>query len=269
MGTVWTEEMLDSDAGRVPVRVYRGDSQAKTPPLVLHLHGGAFLGGSLESGELVATLLANAGAVVVAADYSHAAKQPFPAALQFTFGLLGCLCKGRANLASRKSPLFVAGEEAGGNLAAGLALKARDVHLGGLQGQILLSPMLDPTMATGSFRKAEAEATNCRWVDGWNRYLGFASKACHPYATPSYCMRLAGVAPALVVTAEDDPMRDESVNYARRLREAGVMVQEHVLAGRTGWPNAYCNCTGARPQWGESLCGFFTEFFQETGALPH
>ncbi|PRD45863.1 hypothetical protein C5748_01625 [Phyllobacterium phragmitis] len=265
MGTVWTEEMLDSNAGPVPVRIYRGCALAKAPPLVLHLHGGAFLGGSLETGQQVATLLAEAGAVVVAADYTHAAGQPFPAALQFSFGLLGCLCKGRARLADKKSPLYVAGEEAGGNLAAGLALKARDLHMGGLQGQILLSPMLDPCMATGSFRKADMPVTNCRWVDGWNRYLGFASKACHPYAAPSYCMRLAGVAPALVVSAEDDPMRDESVNYARRLREADVVVHEHILAGQTGWPAAYSNYTGTQPEWGETVRGFFTEFFQETG----
>ncbi|KXF78045.1 hypothetical protein ATN84_24090 [Paramesorhizobium deserti] len=269
MGTVWTEEMLDSNAGPVPVRIYRGDTLVKAPPLVLHLHGGAFLGGSPACGQLIATLLAEAGAVVVAADYSNAAKEPFPAALKFTYELLGALCKGRGELASKKSPLFVAGEEAGGNLAAGLALKARDVHLGGLQGQILLSPMLDPSTATGSFRKAEAGMGNCQWADGWNHYLGFASTACHPYAAPSYCMRLSGVAPALVVTAEDDPMRDESVNYARRLREAGVMVHEHILAGKTGWPGAYSRCAAPRPDWGGAVRGFFTEFFQETGALLH
>ncbi|PYE88475.1 alpha/beta hydrolase fold domain-containing protein [Phyllobacterium leguminum] len=267
MGANWTEQMLDSSAGPVPVRIYRGEDLAKTPPLVLHLHGGAFLDGSAKCGELVASLLADAGAVVVAADYSMAAKEPFPAALQFAYGLLGCLCKERGDFAAKKSSLFVAGEEAGGNLAAGLALKARDVHLGALQGQILLSPMLDPSVATGSFRKAQAGEMNCRWADGWNHYLGFG--ACHPYAAPGYSMRLAGVAPALVLTAQDDPMRDESLNYARRLREAGVMVQDHVLTGKTGWPGAYSDCSGAKPAWGETVCGFFKEFFQETGALPH
>ncbi|RCS23216.1 alpha/beta hydrolase [Phyllobacterium salinisoli] len=267
MGAVWAEEILESDAGPIRVRVYRGKVAAKAPPLVLHLHGGAFLGGSAKCGHLVSTLLADAGAVVVAPDYCKAVKDPFPAALKFTYGLLGTMCKGRGQLASKKSALFVAGEEAGGNLAAGLALKARDVALGGLQGQILLSPMLDPSVATGSFRKTQAGEMNCKWADGWKHYLGFG--ACHPYATPGYSLRLAGVAPALVVTAEDDPMRDESMNYARRLREAGVSVHEHVLAGKTGWPNAYCDDTGVRPEWGETVRGFFTEFFRETGALAH
>jgi acetyl esterase len=267
METVWTEETLNGGTGPIPVRIYRGENLGKTPPLVLHLHSGAFLDGSAKCGELVATLLAEAGAVVVAVDYSQAAAEPFPAALKFTYGLLGCLCKGRGEIASKKSSLFVAGEEAGGNLAAGLALKARDVALGGLQGQILLSPMLDPSVATGSFRKTQGGATSCKWLDGWKHYLG--DGVCHPYAAPGSAMRLGGVAPALVVTAEDDPLRDESLNYARRLREAGVLVQEHVLTGCTGWPAAYGDCTGIRPAWGETITGFFKEFFQETGALPH
>ncbi|GGA93066.1 esterase [Brucella endophytica] len=266
MGAVWTEETLNSNAGPLRVRVYRGDSGAKAPPLVLHLHSGAFLEGSAKCGHLVSTLLADAGAVVVSPDYCDAAKEPFPAALKFTYEMLGCLCKDRGALASKKSALYVAGEEAGGNLAAGLALKARDVAFGSLQGQILLSPMLDPSVATGSFRKMQGGATDCKWLDGWKHYLGFG--ACHPYAAPGLSMRLGGVAPALVVTAEDDPMRDESLNYARRLREAGVMVQEHVLAGKTGWPIAYCECPSVRPPWGETICDYFKAFFQETGALP-
>ncbi|WP_159591346.1 alpha/beta hydrolase [Chelativorans xinjiangense] len=269
MGTEWTEERLDAAVGSVPVRIYRDSVLTKSPPLVLHLHGGAFLNGSLATGQLVSTLLAKAGAVVVSADYSSAYEHPFPAALQLSFDIMSSLCKRRAKLAHRESSLFVAGEEAGGNLAAGVALMARDQHLGGLQGQILLSPMLDPCMATGSFRKAEAGASGCRWADGWNRYLGFAAKACHPYAAPAHCMRLAGVAPALVLTAEDDPMHDESLNYARRLREAGVVVREHVLTVRTGWPGAYGNCLGVQPEWGETVCGHFAAFFHETGALSH
>ena len=269
MAANWTEETLDGAAGLVPVRIYRGDALSKTPPLVLHLHGGAFLGGSPATGQLVSMLLAKAGAVVVSPDYSSANDHPFPRALQFSYDVMSSLCSLRTRLADRKSTLFVAGEEAGGNLAAGLALMARDQHLGGLQGQILLSPMLDPCMATGSFRKAETNPTGCQWADGWNRYLGFAANACHPYAAPAYCARLAGVAPALVLTAEDDPMRDESLKYARRLREAGVTVRESVLASKTGWPAAFSRCPAVQPGWEETVRNLFVEFFQETGALPH
>ncbi|WP_309085612.1 alpha/beta hydrolase fold domain-containing protein [Chelativorans sp.] len=265
----WTEDVLDGAAGPVPVRIYRGNSPAETPPLVLHLYGSTFLDGALSNGQAIATLLAKAGAVVVAADYSKANEHPFPKALELSFNVLGCLCGLRTKLASRKSALYVAGEEAGGNIAAGLALMARDQHLGGLRGQILLSPMLDPSMATGSFRKSGANPKGCRWAEGWNRYLGLAANACHPYAVPAYCERLAGVAPALVLTAEDDPLRDESIAYAKRLRKAGVKVREEVLPGPTGWPAAYSRRPDSQPEWGERVRGFFAEFFQDTGAFSY
>lgn len=265
----WTEEMLDAAAGSVPVRIYRAGRLAKAPPLVMHLHGGAFLNGSPSAGQLVSTLLARAGAVVVSVDYSGASAHPFPAALHFSFDVLSSLFRRRAMLAHRKSSLFVAGEEAGGNLAAGVALMARDQQMVGLNGQILLSPMLDPCMATGSFRKAEANSGCRRWAEGWNRYLGIAASACHPYAVPAYCMRLAQVAPALVLTAEDDPMRDESLSYAQRLREAGVAVCQHVLTVKTGWPAAYSDCSGVQPEWGEIIRGHFAAFFQRTGGMAH
>ena len=266
----WTEDVLEGAAAPVPVRIYRGGGSLLTPPpLVLHLHGGMFLGGSLPEGQNVATQLAEAGAVVVAADYSEANKHPFPKALELTFNLLGSLWRLRAKLADRKSALYVAGEEAGGNIAAGLALMVRDQCVDGLKGQILLSPMLDPCMATSSFRKEETSSKGCRWSEGWNRYLGFAANACHPYAAPAYCERLARVAPALVVTAEDDPLRDESLNYAKRLRQAGVRVSEHVLPGPTGWPATYSRAAEAEPRWADALREFFTQFFRETGAFSN
>ena len=263
------EEILDCDeAGPVPVRVYVGDQLSETPPLVLHLHGGLFLGGSLESGARFAGRLADAGAIVVSVEYALANANPFPTPLNFVFDVLEALKRRCAKLADRKSFIFVAGEEAGGNLAAGVALMARDQQMSALRGQILLSPMLDPCMATRSFRATQLGVGQCKLADGWNRYLGFAPKACHPYAAPALATRLAGVAPALVITAEDDPMRDESLNYARRLREAGVLVREHVLSGPTGWPAAYADEAGNTQDWEEKIRGDFAAFFQQTGALP-
>lgn len=266
----YKEDVLDcGDAGPVRVRVYKGDADFENPPLVMHLHGGFFLGGSLDEGSRVATQLANAGAVVVSIEYANFGVAPFPASLEFVFKVLDAL-KGRcAKLAARKSFLFVAGEEAGGNLAAGVALMARDQGMTALGGQILLSPMLDPCLATRSFRNSEATESQCPWTAGWNHYLGFAAKGCHPYATPAHCMRLAGVAPALVITAEDDPTRDESLNYARRLREAGVLVRESILAGPTGWPKDYSDSTNKKRDWEEKIRGDFAAFFHETGALSY
>ena len=255
-----TEDLIRPDALSMPMRIYRGEAQAAAP-LVLHLHGGAFVEGALDNGRVVAGLLADAGAVVVSVEYPLAPRHPFPQALEAAFGALEWLHKTRGRVASRKSRLFVAGEEAGGNLAAGLALMVRDRQAPELAGQMLLSPMLDPRMATCSMREAEAGPVGCKWADGWHDYLGSADKAAHPYASPLVSTRLAGVAPALVVTAEDDLFRDEALAYARRLRAAGAEVHESVLAGPTGWPCALHDPQVPLAPWTSAVRDHLKKFF--------
>lgn len=219
---------------RIPVRVYGQAAPRRAAPLVLHLHGGAFQAGSLDTGCTVAALLADAGAVVLSADYPCGRDHPFPEALELVFSALEHLGDTRATWAGKASKLFVAGEEAGGNLAAALAMMARDRQGPRLAGQILLSPMLDPRMATCSVRDAEAGPVGCRWADGWRDYLGSPDKASHPYAAPWSASRLAGLPPALVLTAPGDPMQDESLGYAGCLRDNGVLVQCHTLQACNG-----------------------------------
>jgi acetyl esterase len=265
MATNWTEEIVEAGPGlTVPVRIYRIDGSQRPAAHALHLHGGAFIDGSLESGRSIATLLAEAGAIVVSIDYPRAPERPFPHALQAAFGALKWLHKHHKRWGGRKSQLFVAGEEAGGNLAAGLALMTRDQQGPPLAGQILLSPMLDPRLATCSMRQAEAGPVGCKWADGWHEYLVSADKAAHPYAAPLMSTRLAGLAPALVLTADDDVLRDESLAYARRLRESGVAVHEHVLPAPTGWPCAL-GCPDAQNQvWATTVRERLIEFFAQT-----
>ena len=105
------------------------------------------------------------------------------------------IAKGRARWSSKHAPLYVAGEEAGGNLAAALALMARDRRGPALAGQILFSPMLDACLGTYSLREADAGPVGCRWADGWADYLGSPDKAAHPYAAPLNASRLAGARP--------------------------------------------------------------------------
>jgi acetyl esterase/lipase len=256
-----TEDLIRPDALSMPMRIYRGGAAHAAAPVVLHLHGGAFVEGGLDNGRAVAGLLAEAGAVVVSVEYPLAPQHRFPSGLEATYGALDWLHKTRGQLASRKSRLYVAGEEAGGNLAASLALMARDRQAPDLAGQILLSPMLDPRLATCSMREAAAGPVGCKWADGWHDYLGSAEKAAHPYASPLMSTRLANLAPALIVTAEDDLLRDEAVTYAGRLRKAGVSVREHLLAAPTGWPSAFHNPSGNGGPWTASVRDAFTEFF--------
>jgi acetyl esterase/lipase len=245
-------------------RVYRPANIDGVPaPLVLHLHGGAFTGGDLEGGRCVASLLASAGAVVISLDYPLAPEHPFPQAAEAIHAALGWAHGQRRRLAGAGAALFVAGEEAGGNLAAAAALMARDRQGPALAGQILLSPMLDVCVSTASLRGAQAGPVGCRWADGWRAYLPLACDAMHPYATPGASMRLDGLPPTLLITAQDDPLRDETKAFAKRLRAAGVPVDEAVLALSTGWPRSYLDPAPPRSPWPdavrERLRGFLLE----------
>lgn len=232
-----SETLITLDtATPLAARVYRGGAAG---PLVLHLHGGAFVAGMPECGCTVAALLADAGAIVISLDYPLAPARPFPQAIEAAYAALGWAARQRRVLARPDARLFVAGEEAGGNLAAAVASMARDRDGPALAGQLLLSPMLDACVGTASLRRVHAGPVGCPWADGWRKYLPNASDATHPYATPGRSMRLAGLPPTLLLTAIDDPLIDETRAYAQRLRDAGVEVREAVLPFATGWPASY------------------------------
>ena len=264
-GVITSDHTVPQRAGgTVRVRIYRPAKAAPMAPAVLHLHGGSFILGDLDSGRAAATLLAEAGATVTSVDYPLAPEHRFPEALGTAFDVLLLLAQGKVPWSVRKAPLHVAGEEAGGNLAAALALMARDQKSPLLAGQILVSPMLDPRLATCSVREAKAGPAGCQWADGWHQYLGSATRAGHPYASPVGATRLSSLAPALLVTAEDDLLRDETLTYARKLRDAGVAVREHLLHAPTGWPCALYRDAGPDARWRGDLRNAFSSFFTET-----
>jgi acetyl esterase len=244
-------------------------ARARPAPLVLHLAGGTFMGVARQ--RPVAALLAEAGAVVVSAEYPAGPAHPFPDASEAMFALLCHLHENRAAFATKRALLFVAGEEAGGNLAAALTLMARDRLGPPIAGQILLSPMLDAGMASCSFRDAEAGSVGCKWADGWTVYLGSAEKAAHPYAAPACGTRLHGLPPALIVTTPDDPMRDECLAYAGRLHHAGVAIHARALAA-SDWPDALARtpCDGIAPEWAAAVRSNIADFFAATvpGLIP-
>jgi acetyl esterase/lipase len=246
------------------IRFYGRRRQDVPAPLVVHFHGGAFTSGSLDSGSLVGSLLGAAGAVVMSVDYPLAPDNPFPAAAETGYAALLWAHRNRVALAGKGSALFVAGEEAGGNIAAAVALMARDRHGPDVAGQILLSPMLDASMGTPSMRNAQGSPEGAKWAEGWKCYLACACDASHPYATPSTGTRLAGLAPMLLLSAKGDPLRDEGRAYARRLRAAGVSVTESVLPS-AHWPALFSADPGTdtntdamliqelQPPWAEAV----------------
>lgn len=262
MTTRWeTLGCCQSAKPALPARLYESANLCRNPPVVLYLRGGSFLEAEAERPELpVARALAESGAVVVEADYSTPSGNEFPLVIDCAFEALDQVSRDRKHYGSAKSLLFVAGEEAGGNVAAGLALKARDRMPGKLAGQVLLSPMIDPMMTTESFRDADRIGMRQRWADGWSHYLAKAYGFFHPYAAPCQCTRLNRVAPALIFTAEDDPLRDETKAYAERLVASGVQVRSHVFSEGTGWTSLY---RGEGGRWVPSVCSEFTSFVHD------
>lgn len=230
----------------VAVRVYGRKKAGEALPLVVHFHGGAFVSGDLDSGCTVAGLLEAAGALVVSVAYPLAPQHPFPQPQETGYAVLQWAFKHRTRLAGRGAPVYLAGEEAGGNLAAGVCLMARDQSHPPLAGQILLSPMLDPCVGTPSLRAVTGEATACKWAEGWLKFLRCARDAEHPYAVPGTAQRLAGLPPTLVLVGETDPMRDEALAYAARLEAAGLPVTRHVFTQAPHWPDALLE-PGATP----------------------
>ncbi len=196
---------------------------------IVWLHGGGWVLDGLESSDAVCRILANsAGASVVSVDYRVAPEHRFPVAADDSFG---ALCWIAAHLDERGWPLVVGGDSAGGNLSAVCALRARDAGGPSLLAQILVYPVTDHDMSTPSYLEHGANQTllletrAMQWF--WDHYAPDPRDREHPDASPLRAKDFANLAPAIVVVAEYDPLRDETLAYAERLEAAGVPVSIH------------------------------------------
>ena len=218
------KEVFAGPGGDLTVRVYRPDALADRPVL-LYFFGGGWALGSLETGDAVCRSLANAaGCVTIAVGYRLAPENPFPAAVHDCFAALCWAADNAARFGGDPARLAVAGDSAGGSLAAATALLARDRGGPDVRHQVLVYPNTDHAADTASARNsADPLLFNRRSVAWyWGHYLSGADGA-DPLASPA-AADLTGLPEATVVTAEYDPVRDEGEQYADRLREAGVPV---------------------------------------------
>ncbi|MGH8617904.1 MAG: alpha/beta hydrolase fold domain-containing protein [Burkholderiales bacterium] len=192
------------------------------------LPSGDFSNASIETAsEIGRAFTKRFGVAVAVPAYTASGECPFPAAAEDAYSAAAWV-QAQARARGWNPRLIVAGEEAGGNLAAATALMARDRGGPPLTAQILVSPMLDPSLTSGSMQAApvaDAAHSQARCAEAYRRYLPHAADRLHPYAAPLACRRLAGVAPALVLTATDDPLREEGASYASALIGAGVSTQ--------------------------------------------
>jgi acetyl esterase len=225
----------DVTADGVPLRVYRPRGAPPTAPLpaLVYFHGGGWVIGDLETHDVLCRqLAAGAGVGVVAVDYRLAPEHKFPAAVDDAWAATRWIVAHAAGLGLDARRLAVGGDSAGGNLAAVVALMARDAGAPAITLQVLIYPVTDVAAESRSYADFAdgfmLTRDSMRWFVA--HYLRDAEDAADWRVSPLRAPSLAGVAPALVVTAGFDPLRDEGDAYARRLREAGVRV-DHLCYG--------------------------------------
>ena len=219
-----TEAAIPGPAGDIPARVYRPDAGSGGPVLV-YLHGGGLVMGSNHSFEPLARELAAASAAtVVAVGYRLAPEWPPPAQFDDAYAATEWVSRNARQLGVDPERLGVIGDSAGGALAAGVALAARDRGRPPIGAQVLLYPGLDRDMTAPSVTAlADAPMLSRDDIEYMHSLVdGDAGPPTSPYLVPAYASELAGLPPAIVVTAECDPIRDWGERYATRLRDAGV-----------------------------------------------
>ena len=213
-------------AGEMPARIYTPHGTGPFPVLV-YFHGGGWVIGNLEAYDATCRALTNAaGCLVVAMEYRLAPEHKFPAAPEDCYAAAHWVAAHAGVLSGDPGRIAVGGDSAGGNLAAVVAQMARDRGGPVLCYQLLVYPVTDHHYDTPSYRdNADGYLlTKDAMVWFWNHYLRSAADGSHPMASPLRAASLSGLPPALVLTAEFDPLRDEGEAYAARLREAGVAV---------------------------------------------
>jgi acetyl esterase len=220
-----TDRTIPGPDGDVPVRIYRPAGDGSTPGILLWFHGGGWVLGDLDSTDPIARRLANAsGVMVVSVAYRLAPEHSFPAGLHDCWAALQWVAEHGAELGGDASRLAVSGDSAGGNLAAAVAIMARDAGGPALRHQMLLYPITDCTMSSSSMDENGRGYMLTRRTMQWftDFYLGADGDAKDPLASPLHLDDLRGLAPATVLTAGYDPLRDEGQAYAEALGGAGV-----------------------------------------------
>lgn len=221
-------------AERPPSAPTDSGEAAERLAVVVFFHGGGFVLCGLDSHDrLCRALTAGSGAIVVSVDYRLAPEHPFPAAVEDARAAVAWASRNAAALGGDPARLAVAGDSAGGALAASTCLHARDRGGPDVAFQLLIYPVTDAAQDTASYRDhAEGgflTAAHMKWF--WEQYLSDPAQAADPDASPLRADDLSGLPPACVLTAECDPLRDEGEAYAARLAEAGVPVESRRFEG--------------------------------------
>ncbi|HEY3753923.1 MAG TPA: alpha/beta hydrolase [Pseudonocardiaceae bacterium] len=225
------DDRIPGPGGDLPIRIYRpsadGPADDQPLPVLVYFFGGGWTLGTIDTSDGVCRALTNAaGCVTVSVGYRLAPEHRFPAAIEDCYAGTVWVAEHAAELGIDPDRIAVGGDSAGGNLAAGVTLLARDSGGPVLAHQLLVYPNTDYLSDTQSLRDNTDEllfnTTSVDWY--WRQYLNSPEDGRHPLVSPLRAPDLAGLPPATVITAEYDPLRDQAEQYADRLRAEGVPV---------------------------------------------
>jgi acetyl esterase len=229
---------IPSPAGSIAARIYtplKLRQAGGLAPCLVFFHGGGWVIGDLDSHDVVCRELADEGQlIVISVDYRLAPEHKFPAAVDDAITATKWIAINGKQLGVDAARLMVGGDSAGGNLAAVVAISARDGNGPAIAGQVLIYPATDFAMTHPSHREPETSILLTHSVIKWFRdhYLNGAADAHDWRASPVRAGTLIGLPPAYVLTAGGDPLRDEGDEYAQRLKEAGVPVTYRHFPGQ-------------------------------------
>ncbi|MBL8175434.1 MAG: alpha/beta hydrolase [Bryobacterales bacterium] len=244
---------IPGPAGGIPARLYRGSAQPGRPGMVF-FHGGGWVVCGLHTHDVICRAIARqAEAAVVSVDYRLAPEHQFPAAVDDAYAAVTWVADHAADLGIDPARLTVGGDSAGGNLATVVSILSRDRHGPPIACQALVYPVTDlSSLDTPSYIEFAEGCNLTRAMMLWFRghYLAKEEDALHPHASPLRAPDLGGLPPALIVTAECDPLRDEAEAYAVRLEQAGVPV---LLRRFDGMIHPFFSMSGAIPQGAQAL----------------
>jgi acetyl esterase len=228
-GVTTTEQTITQDGQSVKIYIMKPEHITGKPGVLLFIHGGVWIVGNFENHQrLLRDLVVGSGQVGVFVEYTSLPEARFPTQLDQSYAVLKWVASHADEFGADGSRIAVAGNSVGGNMTAALTLMAKDRGGPKIAFQALLIPATDASVDTGSYHEYGEQRFLARafMKYGWDLYAPDAKTRDNPYVSPLRATldQLKGLPPALVITAENDPLRDEGEAYARKLKEAGVTV---------------------------------------------
>ena len=220
--------LIPGPEGKIPLRIYTPDGEGPFP-ILMYFHGGGWVLGNLDTCNNACHFLSKTvGCIVISVDYRLAPEHKFPAAVEDAYTATVWAAEHAEEINGDTSRLAVAGESAGGNLAAAVCIMAQDRGRPPLVFQMLAYPSTNlDTLETDSYRQYAKGYGLTKFHASWfrNQYIGDEKDGKSPYASPLLAENLSGVPPALVLTGEFDVLRDDGESYVERLKEEGVQAR--------------------------------------------